>query len=149
MVNLVLVRLETELASVQDRCVVCTKHTIGLKIVLEEDDGTPKWCGSCGITFGPFHDGVSVSARQVHGLCQTYHRVRNHFGCTRWYFKLTRIKWKHVSVYLEIVLILTQDRCTVCAERTIGLEIILNAPDGTPRWCGSCQISFRSIWRWC
>jgi hypothetical protein len=23
------------------------------------------------------------------------------------------------------------DRCTVCAERTIGLEIILNAPDGT------------------
>jgi hypothetical protein len=42
MVNLVLVRLETELASVQDRCVVCPKHTIGLKIVLEEDDGTPK-----------------------------------------------------------------------------------------------------------
>jgi hypothetical protein len=25
------------------------------------------------------------------------------------------------------------DRCTVCAERTIGLEIILDAPDGTPR----------------
>jgi hypothetical protein len=33
---------------------------------------------------------------------------------------------------LEIVLILTQDRCMVCAERTIGLEIILNAPDRTP-----------------
>jgi len=28
---------------------------------------------------------------------------------------------------------LTQDRCTVCAERTIGLEIILDAPDGTAR----------------
>ena len=28
---------------------------------------------------------------------------------------------------------LTQDRCTVCAERTIGSEIILDAPDGTPR----------------
>ena len=26
-----------------------------------------------------------------------------------------------------------QDRCTVCAKRTIGSEIILNAPDGTPR----------------
>jgi hypothetical protein len=37
------------------------------------------------------------------------------------------------SVRLEIVLILTQDRCTVCAERTAGLEIILDAPDGTPR----------------
>ena len=38
-----------------------------------------------------------------------------------------------VSVYLEKVLILTQDRCVVCAERTIGSEIILDAPDGTPR----------------
>ena len=25
------------------------------------------------------------------------------------------------------------DRCTVCARRTIGSEIILDAPDGTPR----------------
>ena len=39
-----------------------------------------------------------------------------------------RLKWK-----LEIVLILTQDRCTVCAEHTKGLEIILDAFDGTPR----------------
>jgi hypothetical protein len=39
----------------------------------------------------------------------------------------------HVSVCLEIVLILTQDRCTVCAERTIGSEILLDAPDGIPR----------------
>jgi hypothetical protein len=38
-----------------------------------------------------------------------------------------------VSVYLEIVLILTQDRCIVCTERTIGLQIVLDAPDGTPR----------------
>ena len=30
---------------------------------------------------------------------------------------------------LDIVLILTQDRCTVCVERTIGSEIILDAPD--------------------
>jgi hypothetical protein len=37
------------------------------------------------------------------------------------------------SVHLEIVLILKQDRCTVCSERTIGLEIIFDAPDGTPR----------------
>jgi hypothetical protein len=25
-----------------------------------------------------------------------------------------------------------QDRCTVCAKRTIGIEIVLDAPDGTP-----------------
>ena len=29
---------------------------------------------------------------------------------------------------MEIVLILTQDRCAVCAERTIGLDIVFNAP---------------------
>jgi hypothetical protein len=40
---------------------------------------------------------------------------------------------KFVSVRLEIVLILTQDRCTVCAERTMGSKIILDAPNGTPR----------------
>ena len=36
-------------------------------------------------------------------------------------------------VHVEIVLILMQDRCAVCVERTIGLEIVLDAPDGTPR----------------
>ena len=30
---------------------------------------------------------------------------------------------------LDIELILTQDRCTVCVERTIGSKIILDAPD--------------------
>jgi len=30
------------------------------------------------------------------------------------------------------VLILMQDRCTVCMEHTICLEINLDAPDGTP-----------------
>jgi hypothetical protein len=35
-------------------------------------------------------------------------------------------------VHLEIVVILMQDRCMVCAKHTIGSEIILDAPDGTP-----------------
>jgi hypothetical protein len=35
--------------------------------------------------FGPFVDGVSVGARWVHGLCQTYHRLKNRFGHTQWY----------------------------------------------------------------
>jgi hypothetical protein len=38
-----------------------------------------------------------------------------------------------VSVRLETVLVLVLDRCTVCAKRTIGLGIILNEPDGSPR----------------
>ena len=31
------------------------------------------------------------------------------------------------SVRLEMVLVLVQDRCTVCAKRTIGLETVLEA----------------------
>ena len=33
----------------------------------------------------------------------------------------------------DIVLILTQDRCTVCVERATGLKIVLDTIDGTPR----------------
>ena len=32
------------------------------------------------------------------------------------------------SVRLEMVLVLVQDRCTVCAKRTIGLYNVFNAP---------------------
>jgi hypothetical protein len=28
--------------------------------------------------FGPFGDSISVGARYVHGLCRTYHMIRNH-----------------------------------------------------------------------
>ena len=42
----------------------------------------------------------------------------------------------HFSPFEDSV-ILTQDRCTVCTERTIGLEIILDAPEGTSR-CMVC-----------
>jgi hypothetical protein len=34
---------------------------------------------------------------------------------------------------LEIMLILDASMCRVCTERTIGSEIILDAPDGSPR----------------
>ena len=33
----------------------------------------------------------------------------------------------HVSVRLEMVLVSVQNRCTVCAKRTIGLETVLDA----------------------
>jgi hypothetical protein len=69
----------------------------------------------------------------VLGLCQIYHRVKNRFERTRSYSKARRLMWKLGSVHLEIVLILTQDNNTVCAKCTIGSEIILDVPDGTPR----------------
>ena len=52
------------------------------------------------------------------------------------------LKWKLVSVHLETVLILMQDRYTVCAECAIGSEIIFGAPDETPRCRGLSGSSF-------
>ena len=37
------------------------------------------------------------------------------------------------SVRLEMVLVLVQDRCTVCSKHTIGSDIIKDTPDGTLR----------------
>ena len=41
---------------------------------------------------------------------------------------MTRLKWKLVLVRLEMVLILTQDRCAVCVEHTIGSEFFSTHP---------------------
>jgi hypothetical protein len=40
-----------------------------------------------------------------------------------------------------------QDSCTVCTEHTIGIEIILDAPSGTPKRRGSSRSSFQSVKR--
>jgi hypothetical protein len=67
-----------------------------------------------------------------------------------------RLKWKLDSVCLEIVLILMQDRCTICDEHTTGSEIILDAY-GFSFWIlilvcleivlVSYGFSFWSVWR--
>jgi hypothetical protein len=38
-----------------------------------------------------------------------------------------------ISLRLEVVLVSMQDISIVCAKHTIALEIILAAPNGTPR----------------
>jgi hypothetical protein len=40
--NLILIHLATELVPVRDRCIVCTKHTIGSEIILDALNGTPR-----------------------------------------------------------------------------------------------------------
>jgi hypothetical protein len=51
MVNLILVSLEMVLVSVQDRCTVCSEHTVGSVIILDETNGTPRLRGSSGSLF--------------------------------------------------------------------------------------------------
>ena len=41
---------------------------------------------------------------------------------------MTRVMSNHVLVRLEMVLVLVQDSCMVCAKRTIGSETVLDAP---------------------
>jgi hypothetical protein len=69
----------------------------------------------------------------VHGLCQTYRRLRKSFWTNPVVLLSDKAQQEACFGPFEIVLILTQDRCTVCAERYIGSKIVLDAPDGTPR----------------
>ena len=41
---------------------------------------------------------------------------------------MTRVVLNHVLVRLEMVLVSVQDRCMVCDKRTLGPEIVLDAP---------------------
>ena len=63
-------------------------------------------------------------------------------GTPRWHSKVMYVKLKLVFVRLGIVLVSARDRCMVCAECTIGSEIILAAPDGTPRDEGQVKAHF-------
>ena len=55
---------------------------------------------------------------------------------------MTKLNWKLILVHLEVVLILTQDRRTVCAERTLGSEIVLDALDELLADVGHVESSF-------
>ena len=53
--NLFFVRLEIVLVSVQDRCTLCSKHTRGSKIVLDDE-------AQVEARFGPFGDSANLDA---------------------------------------------------------------------------------------
>jgi hypothetical protein len=50
-----------------------------------------------------------------------------------------------VLVCLDIELIMTQDGCKVCAERSTGSEIILDAPDGLLGDIGRVESCFNAF----
>jgi hypothetical protein len=50
--------------------------------------------------------------------------------------------WNLISVRLERVLVLEQDRCMACAERTISLKVILDTPDRTHGDVGQVESHF-------
>jgi hypothetical protein len=69
---------------VQDRCTVCSEHTIGIEIVLDHTMGLLVDEAQVEARFGPFGDSATLDARLVHGLHETYHRLGNSIRCTHW-----------------------------------------------------------------
>ena len=61
--NLSSFRLEVVLASVQDRCMVCTRRTIGSEIILVTPDGSTRDEAQVEARFGPFKDSANLDAR--------------------------------------------------------------------------------------
>jgi hypothetical protein len=60
----------------------------------------------------------------VYELHPIYHKHGNRFGHTRSYSYVMYVKWKLTSICFEIVLVSAHDRCTVCAESTMVMEMI-------------------------
>jgi hypothetical protein len=61
--NLVSIRLKIVFVSVQDRCMVCAKHTIGTKIILTHTMALQGNVGQVEAHFGSFGDSVYLGAR--------------------------------------------------------------------------------------
>jgi hypothetical protein len=90
---------------------------------------------------GPLGDGVSVDVSRT--VCAKLTMAQKSFCIHPMVLLGDEAQMEaHFKSVLEIVLILRQHRCTVCAERTIASNIILEAPDGTPRRRGSSGSSF-------
>ena len=63
MCNLTSFRLETVLVSVQDRCMVCARRTLGSEIVLDATDGTTSYKAQVEAHFSLFRDSANLDAR--------------------------------------------------------------------------------------
>ena len=73
--NLTSFSLEIVLVSVQDRCTVWAKRTIGSEIILDAPLVLLGDEAQVEARFGPFKHSANLDARYVHGLRRTYHRL--------------------------------------------------------------------------
>jgi hypothetical protein len=115
--NLISVHLEIVLVSVQDRSTVCIKRTTAQKSFWTHPMELLDDVRHVESHFGLFADSASVSARYVHDLHQTYHRLKH----------------KLISVHFETMLVSVQDMFMICAKCTTCSKIIVDAHDETAR----------------
>jgi hypothetical protein len=96
--NLISIGFETVLASVQHRCLVFVKRTIGIEIIVDELDGLLGDESQVNARFGPFGDSATLDAGLVHGLCRTYRRLENSIRGTRWNSNVMWVKSNPISI---------------------------------------------------
>jgi hypothetical protein len=81
-VEAVSVCLEIVLTLTQNSCTVYDNVPLAQKLFWTHPMELPGDVGHVESCFSLIGDGVSIGAREVHGLRGTYHRLRNCFGCT-------------------------------------------------------------------
>ena len=83
--------------------------------------------------FSTFGDSANIDARQVSGLRRTNHRLKKSFQMHPMLHIGDEAQAKAHFGPFEDSANLDARQVTVYAERTIGLKIILDTPNGTPR----------------
>ena len=111
--------------SVQDRCMVCARCTIGSEIILDAPDGTTRVTRLKWKLVSVISDKVLILTQDRSTVC-----VKRTIGLE---IVLRHTWWNLSSFISETVLVSVQDRCMVSARCTIGSEIIMDVPDGTTR----------------
>jgi hypothetical protein len=81
-------QVEARIGLFGDSCTVCVERTTAQKSFWTHPMELLDDVRHVESRFGLFGDSASVSARHVHDLHQTYHRLRIHFGSTRWNSKV-------------------------------------------------------------
>jgi hypothetical protein len=139
--NLTSFRLETVLVLVQDSCTICAKRTIDSELILDGPNGTPRWRGSSEISV--CLEIVLILAQDRWTVC-----VERTIGLEIFWTHLMELVggMGHVeSLFFPFgdSVSVVQDRCMVCARCTIGLKVVLDAPDATTSLRGSTENSAR------
>jgi hypothetical protein len=80
--TLVSVHLEIVLILALDRCMIYAECTTTWKSMWAHPKVDLGDMGQMKAHFGPFANNVNLDTRYVYGLHETYHRLKNNFGCT-------------------------------------------------------------------
>jgi hypothetical protein len=95
--------------------------------------------------FSSFGDSANLDARWVHSLRRTYDTLGNHCWTHPMDLLGELVMWNLISVHLETMLGLVQNRCTVCVKRTIAHKLFWTHPMDLLGDIGHVESRFKSF----